>query len=73
MIITITDPKRKNTFGIFDNGKTNQQIIISIKKQIMKNFINTNYKEYTELNDDKLDIEAIYNYSKKYRNSKIPI
>ena len=35
-----------------------------ISKADYENFINTNYKEYTELNDDKLDIEAIYNYSK---------
>ena len=62
MIITITDPKGKY-FGIFDNGKLINKLSY-LSKADYENFINTNYKEYTELNDDKLDIEAIYNYSK---------
>lgn len=62
MIITITDPKGKY-FGIFDNGKLINKLSY-LSKADYESFINTNYKEYTELNDDKLDIEAIYNYSK---------
>ena len=66
MIITISDPKGKY-FGIFNNGKLINELSYLSNVQY-ENFINTNYKEYKEQDDDKLDIEAIYNYSQNIKN-----
>ena len=66
MIITISDPKGKY-FGIFNNGKLISELSYLSNVQY-ENFINTNYKEYKERDDDKLDIEAIYNYSQNIKN-----
>lgn len=66
MIITISDPKGKY-LGIFNNGKPISELSYLSNVQY-ENFINTNYKEYKEQDDDKLDIEAIYNYSQNIKN-----
>ena len=53
--------------GIFNNGKLISELSYLSNVQY-ENFINTNYKEYKERDDDKLDIEAIYNYSQNIKN-----
>ena len=54
-------------FSIFNNGKLINELSYLSNVQY-ENFINKNYKEYKEQDDDKLDIEAIYNYSQNIKN-----
>ena len=45
----------------FKKDKWNDTINVS-------NFIKTNYQDYKDITDEKLDIEAIYNYSQSIQN-----
>ena len=66
MIINIADPKGKY-FGVFNNGKLISELSYLPSSEYEK-FIKTNYPNYEEINDETLDIEAIYNYSQNIQN-----
>lgn len=61
MIINIRDPKGKY-FGVFENGKLISELAYLSNSDYEK-FINENYKDFTEVNDDALNIEAICKYA----------
>ena len=66
MIITIADPKGKY-FGVFNSGKLISELSYLSSAEYEK-FIKTNYQDYKDITDEKLDIEAIYNYSQSIQN-----
>lgn len=66
MIITIADPKGKY-FGVFNSGKLISELSYLSSSEYEK-FIKTNYQDYKDITDEKLDIEAIYNYSQSIQN-----
>ena len=61
MIINIRDPKGKY-FGVFEDGKLISELAYLSNSDYEK-FINENYKDFTEVNDDALNIEAICKYT----------